>query len=114
MAHLWLRVMLEDEGFLGPGKIELLEAMRDEGSISGAARSMGMAYRHAWELVDAMNGAFREPVVATASGGSAGGGASLTAWGAQLVRQYRRIEERAHKAVARELEALEAERRQRG
>lgn len=108
MAHLWLRVILENEGFLGPGKIDLLEAVRAEGSISGAARSMGMAYRHAWELVDAMNRAFREPVVVTASGGSAGGGASLTEWGELLVRRYRKIEERAHKAVARELDALEA------
>lgn len=108
MAHLWLRVILENEGFLGPGKIDLLEAVRAEGSISGAARSMGMAYRHAWELVDAMNHSFREPVVATASGGPSGGGASLTEWGELLVRRYRKIEERAHKAVASELEALEA------
>ena len=108
MAHLWLRVILENEGFLGPGKIELLEAVRAEGSISGAARKMGMAYRHAWELVDAMNGAFREPVVETASGGAAGGGASLTESGESLVKRYRSIEARAHRAVARELEALEA------
>ncbi len=108
MAHLWLRVILDDEGFLGPGKIELLEAIRAEGSISGAARKMGMAYRHAWELVDAMNGAFREPVVAAASGGAAGGGATLTSWGETLVERYRSIEARAERAVARDLEALEA------
>ena len=108
MAHLWLRVILDKEGFLGPGKIDLLEAVRAEGSISGAARSMGMAYRHAWELVDAMNRAFREPVVLTASGGPSGGGAALTEAGEQLVRRYREIEARAHKAVAHELEALEA------
>ncbi len=108
MAHLWLRVILENEGFLGPGKIDLLEAVRDEGSISGAARSMGMAYRHAWELVAAMNRAFREPVVTTSSGGSAGGGASLTEAGERLVERYRKIEERAQKAVAHELEALES------
>ncbi len=108
MAHLWLRVVLENEGFLGPGKIELLEAVREEGSISGAARRMGMAYRHAWELVDAMNTAFRQPVVATASGGAAGGGASLTPAGERLVERYRSIEVRAQRAVAGELEALEA------
>jgi molybdate transport system regulatory protein len=57
---------------LGPGKIRLLEAIRDHGSISAAAREMGMAYRHAWELVAGLNGCFAEPVVAAATGGAAG------------------------------------------
>lgn len=108
MAHLWLRVVLDEGGFLGPGKIKLLEAVRDEGSISAAARSMGMAYRHAWELIDAMNRAFRDPVVATTSGGSAGGGASLTPWGVDLLRRYRDLEGRAQEATRRELATFEA------
>ncbi len=108
MAHLWLRVVLEDGAFLGPGKIDLLEAVGRQGSISAAARSMGMAYRHAWELVDAMNRSFREPVVETSSGGSSGGGASLTAWGEELLRRYREVEARALGATQKELDALEA------
>jgi molybdate transport system regulatory protein len=114
MAHLWLRVVLDDGDYFGPGKIELLEAIEEHGSISAAARSMGMAYRHAWELVDAMNQAFREPLVDAESGGKAGGGAALTPWGASLLQRFRKIEERAQRATRRELEILQAKARKQG
>jgi molybdate transport system regulatory protein len=114
MARLWLRVILDDGDYFGPGKIELLEAIQEQGSISAAARSMGMAYRHAWELVDAMNQAFQEPVVAAERGGSAGGGATLTPWGTSLLQRFHKIEERARRATCRELEALETKARRQG
>jgi molybdate transport system regulatory protein len=59
---------------VGPGKMELLEAIRDAGSISGGARRMGMSYRRAWMLVETMNSCFAQPLVATSTGGRAGGG----------------------------------------
>jgi molybdate transport system regulatory protein len=69
---------------------------------------MGMSYRRAWLLVDALNRLFENPVVETKHGGSAGGGAELTPFGHQVVQQYHAIERKAHKAVVSELAALAA------
>ncbi|MGH0036826.1 MAG: winged helix-turn-helix domain-containing protein [Myxococcota bacterium] len=109
MARVRFRVYLGDGHSVGPGKIQLLENVRDQGSISAAARAMGMAYRHAWELVDDMNQCFRTPVVETASGGRSGGGAQLTALGAALIERFHSMEVSVQGAIARDLEALEAE-----
>ena len=87
-----LRVMLDDEIAFGPGKAELLEAIRDSGSISGAGKQLGMSYRRAWLLVDAMNRCFRSPLVETAAGGTAGGGATLSALGEEILEKYRALE----------------------
>jgi molybdate transport system regulatory protein len=108
VARLKLRVLFAGEHSLGPGKVQLLEAVQELGSISAAARSMDMAYRHAWELIDDLNQCFGAPVVATASGGRRGGGARLTPLGEDLVHRFRAIERRAGRAVARELAGLEA------
>jgi molybdate transport system regulatory protein len=93
---------------IGHGKVRLLEAVRDHGSISAAGRSMGMSYRRAWLLVDALNRLFETPVVETKHGGSAGGGAELTPFGHHVIELYRAIEKKAHNAVAGELAALAA------
>jgi molybdate transport system regulatory protein len=81
MARLTLRLDFGPGRAIGHGKIRLLEAVRDHGSISAAGRSMGMSYRRAWLLVDALNRLFKAPVVETKHGGSAGGGAELTPFG---------------------------------
>lgn len=108
MARVRLALFLgEQQHKLGPGKIALLEAIRDEGSISAAARALGMAYRHAWVLVDELNRCFDEPVVEAAVGGRAGGGAALTAWGEDLIARFHRIERAGVGAVEREVAALE-------
>jgi molybdate transport system regulatory protein len=91
---------------LGPGKIHLLEAIGDLGSISAAARSMGMAYRHAWQLVDELNRSFATPVVEVSVGGREGGGAQLTASGRNLVVRFHRMEKAARRAIARDLASL--------
>jgi len=78
---------------LGPGKADLLAAIEDEGSISAAARSLGMSYRRAWLLVETMNDSFRKPLVATAA--FRGKGASLTREGIEVLRLYREMEERS-------------------
>src|SRR6516162_9403017 len=83
MARLTLRLDFGPGRAIGHGKIWLLEAVRDHGSISAAGRSMGMSYRRAWLLVDALNRLFETPVVETKHGGSAGGGAELTPFGHQ-------------------------------
>ena len=101
-----LRIGTDRELALGPGKVALLEAIRDTGSISAAGRKLGMSYRRAWLLVDAMNRAFQHPVITTATGGREGGGTALTAMGEEVVRRYRRIEALASAAAAREIKAL--------
>ena len=77
---------------LGPGKADLLDAIRRTGSIRVAASSLGMSYMRAWELIRAMNEGFAKPVVATVRGGSARGGASLTKNGGVLLALYREME----------------------
>jgi molybdate transport system regulatory protein len=91
---------------LGPGKVRLLEAIDEHGSISAAARAMGMAYRHAWELVDDMNRCFATPVVRVAMGGRHGGGTSLTPWGRELIEHFRRMEDAARQAIAQDLDTI--------
>jgi molybdate transport system regulatory protein len=107
-ARLTLRVDLGEDRAIGPGKIRLLEAIRDTGSITQAGIALGMSYRRAWLLVDDMNNCFREPVVAAQAGGTHGGGAALTPFGARLINQYRAIEAEAHSANATRLHELEA------
>lgn len=109
MTRVRLRIYLgEDEHKLGPGKVELLEAIRKHGSISAAARSMGMAYRHAWELVDDLNRCFRTPVVAASTGGRTGGGAEITPLGEELIRRFHAMEKATRRAIGRDLDALDA------
>lgn len=107
--RIQLRVLLDAEIALGPGKAELLQAIHTTGSISAAGRAMDMSYRRAWLLVDAMNRCFVEPLVDTAKGGSQGGGARLTPLGEQVLGIYRQMQDEA-RAVAephfRQLAAL--------
>jgi molybdate transport system regulatory protein len=81
-----------DEIAMGPGKAALLDAIIATGSISAAGRALGMSYRRAWLLVDAMNRCWREPLVDTAAGGSHGGGARVTPLGRELLDRYRALE----------------------
>lgn len=89
-----IRLDFAGERRLGPGKITLLERIMETGSISAAGRRLGMSYRRAWLLVDAMNRMFSEPVVLTATGGRQGGGAEVSAFGRRLVETYRTVESR--------------------
>ena len=107
MTRLTLRIDFDKSRALGPGKIRLLEHIGHTGSISAAARAMGMSYRRAWLLVDALNQTFRTPVVHTREGGAGGGGATLTPFGADLVASYRAMEHDMAHALATRLETLE-------
>jgi molybdate transport system regulatory protein len=107
MATLSLRIDFAGAESIGPGKIRLLELLRDTGSIAAAGRAMDMSYRRAWLLVDELNRSFRQPVVATKLGGNGGGGAALTPFGTELVAHYRDMETVAHAALRPHLSALE-------
>ncbi len=87
-----LRVDFSDSCSIGPGKITLLESIDRTGSLSAAARALGMSYRRAWLLVESLNTSFRRPVAALSTGGKGGGGAALTPFGTTLVAAYRKFE----------------------
>ncbi len=91
---------------IGPGRADLLQAIARTGSISAAAREMGMSYRRAWLLVEAMNAAFRSSLVETLTGGQGGGGARITGLGEEILHRYRAMESRAARSVAPDLRRL--------
>ncbi|WP_288926046.1 LysR family transcriptional regulator [uncultured Maritimibacter sp.] len=104
--RLRLRLFFAGGAMIGPGKADLLAAIRDTGSISAAGRAMSMSYKRAWSLVDEMNGAFREPLVDSARGGARGGGASLTETGLAVLTHYRALEAKSREAGSGEIAAI--------
>ena len=96
----------EDIAF-GPGKAELLLAIVETGSISAAARKMGMSYRRAWLLVDTMNRCFKSPLVASSAGGSQGGGASITALGEEVLAHYQSLQNDIDAVAIAHIKALQ-------
>jgi molybdate transport system regulatory protein len=109
LPSLSVRIDLDAEGRIGPGKIQLLEKIREFGSISAAGRAMDMSYKRAWDLVDEINRICRQAAVERQTGGRNGGGAMLTPFGNSLVARYRKIERDAANAVRKELAALRSD-----
>jgi len=106
VAKFRIRVTAGDVIAIGPGKIALLEAISETGSITAAAKSLDMSYRRAWMLLDELNRALRKPAVDSAKGGQHGGGSELTEVGRQLIDTYRRIEETASRSCAADIKRL--------
>lgn len=102
-----LRVTFDDDFYLGPGRADLLQGIAESGSISAAGKRMGMSYKRAWSLVQALNDGFGTPLVETTRGGSAQGGAALTADGAAVLAHYRAMEAATRKAIAADVAALQ-------
>ena len=103
---LRIRLVFGPGAMLGPGKADLLDGIRETGSIAAAGRRMGMSYKRAWTLVEGMNSTYRAPLVETARGGADHGGASLSALGAEVLAVYRRLEAKANEATADDVAAL--------
>ena len=101
-----LRIVLEPDVAIGPGKADLLDGVRTTGSIAAAGRAMGMSYKRAWYLIDTMNGCFRAPLVEATRGGRAGGGARLTPLGEEVLARYRRMQAQAEAAIEADMTAL--------
>ena len=106
MKKLRLRLLFGPEIALGPGKIALLQAIQETGSISAAARRMNMSYRRAWMLVDTMNRCFRKPLVDASPGGKGGGGARVTDFGTTVLKRYQLMEGTAVAAVRTHIKAF--------
>jgi molybdate transport system regulatory protein len=107
MTRVVLRIDFDDKRYIGHGRIELMELIGQFGSISQAAKAMGMSYKRAWYLADSINSTFSEPVIARQHGGKGGGSAQLTQFGQTVVRDYRDMEAKARKAFARQITAME-------
>jgi molybdate transport system regulatory protein len=103
---LSIRVDLSSGLRIGPGKVALLEAIAQTGSISAAGRVLGMSYKRAWDLVEELNRGCERPVVITSPGGRDGGGTSLTPAGDAMVRLYREIEQASAEAARAQVRAL--------
>jgi molybdate transport system regulatory protein len=109
LPSLSVRIDLDSEGRIGPGKIQLLENIHATGSISAAGRAMEMSYKRAWDLVDELNKICGQAAVERQTGGKNGGGAMLTPFGLSLVERYRKIERAATTAARKQLMALKAD-----
>jgi molybdate transport system regulatory protein len=87
-----LRVRVSDAIALGPGKVELLELVQQTGSITEAAKQMGMSYMRAWTLIRTINNCFKQPLLIAVRGGSkGGGGAKLTETGCEVLALYQQM-----------------------
>jgi molybdate transport system regulatory protein len=86
------RIDFENDSNVGPGKIALLETIREKGSLAAAARTLGMSYRRAWLLVESLNNAFEKPTTINTTGGTGGGGAVVTEFGLLLIERYRELD----------------------
>ena len=106
--HLRLRIMLTPDTFIGPGKADLLQGVKESGSIAAAGRRMRMSYKRAWMLMETMNAYFGAPLAIASKGGRAGGGALLTPKGEAVLACFRRIEAKAARAAKAELAQLSA------
>ena len=96
-----VRILLDRQIALGPGKVELLEALKQTGSITAAAKAMKMSYMRAWTLIRTMNSCFKGPLVSATHGGPhGGGGAALTPAGHRVLALYHRMDAQCLRAIA--------------
>jgi molybdate transport system regulatory protein len=93
--------------FFGPGPVELLQQIEATGSINQAARTMGMSYKKAWEIVNRLNTIAAHPMVITATGGEKGGGSSISEEAKQLISYYQQLRDRFRKFLQQETEKLQ-------
>jgi molybdate transport system regulatory protein len=97
-----IRILMGEMTAMGPGRADLIDAVDRTGSISAAARDMGMSYRRAWLLIETTNASFVEPLVVANIGGCGGGGALVTEFGRSVVEHYRAMERKAAEAIAKD------------
>ncbi|MEZ4795679.1 MAG: LysR family transcriptional regulator [Flavobacteriaceae bacterium] len=103
------RIWIEADGsiLLGEGRVQLLKAIDEEGSLSKAAKSLGMSYKKAWSLIDAVNSRAKKPVIITSVGGKGGGGAQLTTYGKTMVNAFENINKNCWSYLDSQLKALD-------
>ena len=101
-----LRVTFTNDFYVGPGRADLLEGIAETGSIAAAGKRMGMSYKRAWSLVQALNEGWGTPLVETSRGGAGQGGATLTSDGEFVLLRYRAMQAATRAAIAPDVTAL--------
>ena len=101
-----LHVVLDNTHVLSPKFIDLVECVRDTGSIAAASRNLGISYKRAWHLLTSLNPVFANPIVTMQTGGIRGGGAVLTELGTQVLDAYRSLEQAAATAGSHDLQTI--------
>jgi molybdate transport system regulatory protein len=104
-----LRITLSDKAYIGPGRADLLEHIASTGSISAAGKAMGMSYKRAWGLVQALNEGFGVALVESSRGGASQGGAQLTVAGRLVLERYRAMQDKTRLAIADDVATLRRE-----
>ena len=99
-GSLW--VECDGERFFGPGRVELLERIEKTGSINKAAKEMGMSYKKAWAMVNALNAQVTKPFVITQTGGEKGGGSIITEEAKHLIAYHTELRKRFRKFLEKE------------
>ena len=97
---------LDGERFFGPGRAELLQLIHETGSISKAAKSMGMSYKKAWEMVEGLNANGRKPYVIAHKGGEKGGGTEVTSTGLEMLAAYQKLSDKLYSIVDKNMDIL--------
>ncbi|RUA18206.1 MAG: ModE family transcriptional regulator [Flavobacteriia bacterium] len=90
---------INGEKFFGPGRAQLLNHIDQQGSISKAAKAMGMSYKKAWSMVDDMNQKGQNPYVTLHKGGNKGGGAELTETGKTILTAFNELMENLNETL---------------
>lgn len=104
-GRIWLEAT-DNERFMGIGRLELLQHIKQTGSINQAAKAMGMSYKRAWDLVQSMNTLASSPLVVTQTGGSTGGGAVISEEGEKYLTYFQALNERFRQFMANEMQSL--------
>jgi len=104
------RIWIEADGYvlLGEGRVRLLKAIEETGSLSKAAKSLNMSYKKAWTLIDAVNKSAEKPIIITSIGGKNGGGATLTPYGKKLITAFEEINSNCWEYLDNQIHKIDA------
>lgn len=105
-GRIWIEA---EERFMGIGRLELLQRIEQTGSISAAAKQMGMSYKRAWDLIQSLNSQANSLIVSTQTGGERGGGAVLTEEGKRWIVKYTGLQRRFQEFMEQESVKMELE-----
>lgn len=104
-SRIWIEY--ENHVLLGEGRVQLLKAIDDTGSLSRAAKSLNISYKKAWDLIDSVNKSAKKPVIQTSTGGKGGGGAALTDYGKSLIIAFDDINQNCWNFLDEQLKKLD-------
>lgn len=103
-SRLWIEH--QDQMFLGEGRVKLLKAIHQHGSLNKACKEEGISYKKAWKLLEGLNASSPQPLVVKHTGGKNGGGTAVTPYGLKIIRFYEELNQKCWEFLDRELEKI--------